>query len=170
MFWTRNKTSLALFMLLSPFGVLACSAPPPADTSEADIQAIRAIVDNFDAAVTAGDHEALAELYDDDAIRMPAEAPPQIGKAAIREWFRLEAEQYVIEVDNVVRDAQVFGDWGYMWGDATGLLTPRDGGEPIAIDSKWMAVTRRQADGSWKTYRDIYNANNPPPPPTGGQS
>jgi uncharacterized protein (TIGR02246 family) len=168
MFWARKGTSVVL--LLSFLGVVACSGPPPADTSEADIQAIRAIVDDFDIAVIAGDYEAVAELYDENAIRMPAEAPPQIGKAAIREWFRLEAEQYVIEIDNVVRDAQVFGDWGYMWGDATGLLTPRDGSEPITVDSKWMAVNRRQADGSWKTYRDIYNANNPPPPPPGGQS
>lgn len=138
------------------------SPPPPVDTTEADIQAITAIVDDFDVAINAGDAEALAELYDEAAIRMPAEAPPQVGRAAILEWFRSEAEMFEIQIDNVVRDAQVFGDWGYSWGDAIGILTPRDGSEPRVINSKWMAVTRRQADGSWKTYRDIYNTNLPP--------
>jgi ketosteroid isomerase-like protein len=53
----------------------------------------------------------------------------------------------------------VFGDWGYMWGDAEGLITPGDGSEPTGVSSKWMAVVQRQPDGSWKTYRDIYNSN-----------
>ncbi len=164
------KKTGSLALLLTAAGVLACGTPPAADTSEADILAIRAIVDDFDIAVNAGDYEALAELYDEDAIRMPAEAPPQIGKEAIREWFRLEAEGDVVQIDNVVRDAQAFGDWGYMWGDATGLLTPRDGSEPRVVHAKWMSVVRRQADGSWKTYRDIYNTNEPTPAPTGGES
>ena len=142
---------------------MGCSEPPPADTSAADIQALRALVDSFDEAMNAGDYETAAQLYDEDAIRMPAEAPPQIGRAAILEWFRAERDQYVVEIDNVVRDAQVFGDWGYSWGDATGTLTPRECGNPMVVDSKWMAVSRRQSDGSWKTYRDIYNSNVPLP-------
>ena len=142
---------------------LGCSQPPVVDTTEADVQAIRSIVDAFDVAIIAGDFEALAELYDEDGIRMPADAPPQIGRAAIREWFRGEAEQNQIEIDNVVVDAQVFGDWGYSWGTSSGLLTPRNGDAPMVIDSKWLAVTRRQADGSWKTYRDIFNRNAPTP-------
>jgi uncharacterized protein (TIGR02246 family) len=123
------------------------------------LAAIRTIVDDFDAAFNAGDYDALAELYDEDAIRMPNEAPAQVGRESIREWFRQEMEAAEREIDNVVRDAQVFGDWGYMWGDAEGLLTPRDGGEPTVVDSKWMSVVRRQPDGSWKTYRDIYNSS-----------
>ena len=161
MLCSKKTTSFPVCLFL--VGILGCAEPPAADTSEADIQAIRAIVDNFDAAAAVGDYNALAELYDVDAIRMPAEAPPQIGQEAIREWFRLEADGEETEIDNVVRDVQVFGDWGYMWGDATGFVTPREGGEPTPVEAKWMAVVRRQADGSWKTYRDIYNANNPPP-------
>lgn len=140
-----------------------CTQPPPSDTTAADLQAIRAIVDDFDAAINAGDFQAVADLYDQDAIRMPNNAPSQIGGPAILEWFRTEAEQYQVEIDNVVRDAQVFGDWGYSWGDTSGRLIPRDGGEPREIESKWMAVTKRQSDGSWKTYRDIYNSSIPVP-------
>ncbi|MGD2121643.1 MAG: DUF4440 domain-containing protein, partial [Gemmatimonadota bacterium] len=139
-----KKKWICIVFSLFLVGGFACSEPPSPDTSEADLQAIRAITDNFDVAVNADDYNALAELYDDDAIRMPAGAPPQIGKEAIREWFRLEAAARAIEIDNVVRDAQVFGDWGYAWGDATGLVSPRDGSDPQAADSKWMSVVRRQ--------------------------
>ncbi|MGD2124391.1 MAG: SgcJ/EcaC family oxidoreductase [Gemmatimonadota bacterium] len=165
-----KKKWICIVFSLFLVGVFACSEPPSPDTSEADLQAIRAITDNFDVAVNADDYRALAELYDDDAVRMPNEAPPQIGKDAIREWFRLEGEQYLREIDNVVRDVQVFGDWGYMWGDTSGLLTPMNGGEPITVDSKWMSVVRRQPDGSWKVYRDIYNSNSPPTISEGSES
>jgi uncharacterized protein (TIGR02246 family) len=151
--------SLSWTICISVFWAFGCNQAPEVDTSEADIQAIRAIVDAFDAAMNAADFGAQAELYDESAVRMPADAPAQIGKSNIREWFRLEAEQSVVNIDNVIRDVQVFGDWGYMWGDATGTLTPRDGGDPTFVDSKWMAVVRRQPDGSWKTFRDIYNSN-----------
>ena len=157
MAYLHQVPPLALFLCFLP--ILGCAQPPPPDTSEADIQAIRVIVDEFDAAFNAGDSDALAELYDENAIRMPNEAPAQVGRASIREWFRQETEGAERQIDNVVRDAQVFGDWGYMWGDAEGILTPRDGGEPTVIDSKWISVVRRQPDGSWKTYRDIYNSN-----------
>jgi len=153
----RKVTAPTVILFLLP--ILGCSQPPPPDTSEADIQAIRAIVDDFDAAFNAGDYDALAELYDENAIRMPNEAPPQVGRESIREWFRQEIEEAEREIDNTVRDAQVFGDWGYMWGDAEGSFTTVDGGETTVVDSKWMSVVRRQPDGSWKTYRDIYNTN-----------
>lgn len=148
---------LALLVLT----VSACSQPPGTGGSEADISAIRSIVDQFDEAFNAGDYEALAQLYHEDAIRMPADAPAQVGQSAIREWFRAEVEHAEGEIDNVVRDAQVMGDWGYCWGDATGTLTARDGSGTRVIDSKWMSVSRRTADGSWKVYRDIYNGNDP---------
>ena len=161
-----GRVSFWGFALAATF-LLACSQPPAADTTEADVAAIRAIVDRFDEAMNAGDYEALAELYAEDAIRMPANAPPQIGRDAIREWFRLEMEQSDTQIDNVVRDARVFGDWGYCWGDATGTDTPKAGGDEILIDSKWMSVSRRMPDGSWKVYRDIFNANGPAPSPEG---
>jgi uncharacterized protein (TIGR02246 family) len=154
----RNLLWVLAFLAMA---VAACTQPPAAGNVEADVRAIQAITDRFDEAVNAGDYEALALLYHEDAMRMPADAPPQIGQAAIREWFRTEAEQFRIEIDNVVREAQVFGDWGYCWGDATGTLTARDESGTRVIDSKWMSVSRRMADGSWKVYRDIYNANDP---------
>jgi len=155
--------SLVWALPLSILLTSGCEQPPEPDTSGADVQAIRAIVDNFDAAMNSADFEAQAELYDENAIRMPANAPAQVGKSNIREWFRLEAERSVVDIDNNVRDVQVFGDWGYMWGDATGVITPRDGSDPTLVESKWMSVVRRQPDGTWKTYRDIYNTNLPLP-------
>lgn len=148
--------------LVVPSLVLAaCGPAPQVETSEADVEAFQAHLDAFDAAVNVGDYEALAGLYDEAAIRMPDQAPAQVGNAAIREWFRLDAEQRDVEIDNVMRGAEVFGDWGFMWGDATGTRTPRDGSEATTIQSKWMAVMRRQPDGTWKTYRDIYNSDLP---------
>jgi ketosteroid isomerase-like protein len=36
------------------------------------------------------------------------------------------------------------------------------GGRPISIDGKYMTILERQADGSWKIHRDIFNSNTAP--------
>ena len=66
----RSSCVLAVCMFAG-----GCAQPPPADTSEADLNAIRAMVDRFDEAENVGDFVALAGLYDENAIRMPADAP-----------------------------------------------------------------------------------------------
>lgn len=40
--------------------------------------------------------------------------------------------------------------------------TPVAGGETVETDGKYMTIFKRQADGSWKIYRDIFNSNVPP--------
>jgi uncharacterized protein (TIGR02246 family) len=159
-------------ILLSILVVVGCSPaaetqPGLSETIEADVAAVRAITDRFDEALNVGDYEALAALYHEDAMRMPAEAPAQIGQEAIREWFRLEVEQFDVQIDNVVRETQIVGDWAFSWGDGVGTLTARDGSGTRTIDSKWMSVAKRDEDGTWKAYWDIYNSNVPLEPPQG---
>ena len=113
---------------------------------EADITAIKGMLDQFDALLNAGEPEKLVSLnYAENAVRMPADESMLRGKEAILE------------------DVQVDGDLAFMRGVNTGSLIPKDGGEPIPAIGKWMAVYKRQADGSWKVIADIYNRDNPLP-------
>ena len=162
-----------LFMIL-PLVFLLCFtfncqkaeevAEEPAVDIEADIAAIKALLDDFDVAVNAGDSEGLvAKNYAEDAVRMPFDEPMLRGKAAILAWFKKGAEQYTWQLDNVAEDIQVDGDLAYTRGTASGTRTLKAGGESFNIQSKWMAVYKRQADGSWKVIADIFNRDNPPP-------
>jgi uncharacterized protein (TIGR02246 family) len=139
-------------------------AEEPAVDVEADITAIKGMLDQFDTLLNAGEPERLVSLnYAEDAVRMPPDEPMVKGKAAILEWFKQEAEQYTLQIDNAPEEAQVDGDLAFMRGTFSGTITPKTGGESIPALGKWMAVYERQADGSWKVIADIFNRDNPTP-------
>ena len=54
------------------------------------------------------------------------------------------------------------GDQAVARGTYAATVTPKDGSEEIFIDGKYMTLLKRQPDGSWKIFRDIYNSNMPP--------
>ncbi len=49
------------------------------------------------------------------------------------------------------------GDWEVSRGNYTAELISQ--GNEIEADGKFMTIFRRQEDGSWKIYRDIFNSN-----------
>jgi len=55
-------------------------------------------------------------------------------------------------------------EWAFERGTYTITLTPKTGGDPIRDVGKYITLYQRQADGSWRMARDIWNSNNPPPP------
>jgi ketosteroid isomerase-like protein len=131
---------------------------------DADITAIQGLLDEFDESLSVGDPERLVSIYyAEDAVRMPPDIPMLRGKAAILERFKKRAALYTYQIDNVAKDVYVDGDLAFMRGTNTGTFTPKAGGEPIPAIGKWLAVFKRQVDGSWKCICDIYNRDNPLP-------
>ena len=63
-------------------------AQTPRTCLEANEGEVLAFIDRWHAAITAGRPDAVAELYADDAVLLPAESEtPRKGKAAIRAYF-----------------------------------------------------------------------------------
>ena len=57
----------------------------------------------------------------------------------------------------------VAADWAFTRGTYSSTFTPRAGGEPVQENGKSLWILERQADGSWKYARAIWNSDNPPP-------
>jgi ketosteroid isomerase-like protein len=69
-------------------------------------------------------------------------------------------EQYdLLTEEGVVQDVRVSGDLGFARGMDTGTASPKDGGDPIEVNTKWVAIYERQADGSWLCICEIGNSN-----------
>lgn len=49
------------------------------------------------------------------------------------------------------------GDWAFSRGNYTATQTVQ--GNTVEVDGKFMTIFRRQDDGQWKIYRDIFNSN-----------
>jgi len=133
------------------------------DTTEADVAAIEGLVDELVRVALAGDAEAFAALYADDAIMMAPESPDVVGIEALRSWMEEGFAAFSVDAfDMVSEETVVSGDWAYDRGTITETLTPTGSEESMALAFRYMMVLQRQAAGSWKIARFIANSNTPP--------
>lgn len=139
-------------MLLLLAGLLAGCGARPSPAEAGAREAIEAAVGRYVAASNAGDVEALADLYADDAVLLPPDHEPVRGRQAIGAyWSRgtdegLEVTTLAVEVD---------GALGYLVGR---YRLPATDEEP-ADSGKYVMCLKRQRDGSWKLTADIWNQN-----------
>ena len=131
---------------------------------------IAAIDKKFMEDVNWGNAAAGAAAYTDDAILMPPNHSPVEGKQAIEKYLaeigsQLQASNFqlsILEVD-------VQGDTTIVRGTYSSSFTVPGTDAPMEDQGKTLNVWKRQADGSWKLHRDIWNSNMPIPvsPQTG---
>jgi len=163
------KLNVTLTVLLAVVLVLTACAPrepePAAEaTAGAEFEAaMNSLRDAYVAAANAGDAAGLANLFTDDAVQMEPNRPVVAGKEAIQSRFQEMYQTYSENLAVSVDERAVAGDWGYGRGSYTLTLTPKAGGNPIEDIGKWLNVVQRQADGSWKIARHIWNSNKPLP-------
>ncbi len=140
--------------------VLACQ-PVPAKLSEADIAAIRAAVTSFAENALARRDSANAAQYAENAVFMAPNQPAVEGRAAIREWFKAFPPLSAFSLTATEIDGR--GDVAYERGSYT-MTIAAAGKTPAWEDhGKYLAVRRRQADGSWLMTADIFNSDVPLP-------
>jgi uncharacterized protein (TIGR02246 family) len=134
-----------------------------ADPGEAR-QAIEAANAKFVEAVKRGDTTAaVAENYADDAVVMSPGSEAWRGKDAVQRGFAgmarsMTVKDFTLKTDDVM----AAGDLAVESGSYEMTIQPR-GGREMKDKGKFVVVWKRQADGSWKIVRDVYNSDVPPP-------
>ena len=122
-----------------------------------DEQAIRALVDEWQRATTAGDNERVLRLMADDALFLtPGQEP--FGKEA----FASASQQREVHVEghSEILELEVAGRWAWMRTRIEVTMTPPDG-EPSKRAGYTLTVLRKEPEGRWVLARD---ANLLPPP------
>lgn len=138
-------------------------APAPADTA-ADVAAIRQVNPAWFGAYKAGDADALAALYAEDATLLAPGSPPVHGRAAIHEYFVKDtaamAAGGLTDNQGPSSDVGVSGDVG--WESGTFTVTDQAG---AAVDAgKYLTVYERKG-GKWMIIRDTWNSDAAPAAP-----
>ena len=108
-------------------------------------------------AFNAANVQALSTLYADDAIALPTDRAPEVGREAILQDFKDLFSQFTATQTATILGVEVQGDIGVAYGTWTVRSAPKAGGEEQIENGKWMEVHKRQADGSWKVWRWIWN-------------
>jgi len=152
----RPSTCLVCVTLL-----VACTQLPDRAATDADaVAGIREHNVAVEHALTDGDIDALMAEIVDDAVWMPPDQAPIVGKPAIRSFYEALFEQVTLagtlSPDN--QELQIFGDWAVLRGVLVGTVTPKAGGEPKPFANKFVNVLRREPDGAWKHVWDVWNA------------
>jgi uncharacterized protein (TIGR02246 family) len=129
------------------------------DDSAATKVAVEGIWKEYSASLNAGDLDRWLALWTEDGVQMPPGEPSVAGKERIRTRNRAFLERFTFDISITNEEVQTSGDWGYARGVYQARLTPKAGGKPLPIDGKYMTIMVRQADGSWKIHRDIFNSN-----------
>lgn len=134
----------------------ACQPPGPATLSQEDIAGIEATSQAWMEAVSAGDWAALSATYTEDAVLLPPNEPAVPGRSDIEAWF--EALPPVSDFNLETVEIEGLGDVAFVRGSYTLTMTP-EGMDAVADTGKYLEVWRKQADGSWLIYRDIFSSN-----------
>lgn len=132
--------------------------------SEADSfrVAVEEIFDTYSSANMKKDVDTWIALWDDEGIKMSPNRLAINGKFAIEEMKRKKSQNPDDMTQSIeLEDAQVSGsgDFGFAHGTFTTTVKPKGGGETKHKEGKFLTIFKKQADGSWKIYRDAVSLN-----------
>jgi len=142
----RLLTLVPLFLI-----VTGCNQSPPS----ADSSVITSRSDAWEAALNAGDIDALVDLYASDARLLPPNGKIKSGSAAVRAEFGAMIDAG-LNANLTSIEAKVSGDIGYNVGTYTLML-----GDTQVDAGKYMETWRRGEDGQWRYSNDIWNSDMP---------
>jgi uncharacterized protein (TIGR02246 family) len=127
----------------------------------ADMEAINQLHQRDMEASKKWDVETLVSLWADDIVSIPQDGQPLIGKEANRNSLlklrEASSDIDIVEYNLSFNEVKVVGDWAFEWGTFSGTIRLKDGGEPSQSSGKLFRVLKRDADGSWKIARTMYN-------------
>ena len=111
----------------------------------------------FSEAFARGDAKALAGMYTPDAIAFPPDSEMIRGNEAIGNFWKTTRDSGVQSATLTTVDVGRSGDVAYEVGKVSLSIQPV-GKEPTTAAAKYVVVWKRQAGGSWKLHRDIWNS------------
>ena len=122
----------------------------------ADVAGIEKAFQQDIAATVSRDPVALTDLWTDDAVRMGADPPAEVGKQAIRESNERQTANKGFKVLSYVpetKDLTLFDGWAVVWRHYTASFVASPGGEPTRVRGTVLGVLKKLPDGSWKAFR-----------------
>jgi ketosteroid isomerase-like protein len=117
----------------------------------------------YEKAINSNNTDLVMAMYDKDAEVLQPDGAIVTGHKNIRKWVDDYFKAYETVWKKVPTNNFVLGEYGFDEGHDTAVDTPRSGrGKPIHYDCKGILIYKRQADGEWRIFRDIWNNNTKP--------
>ncbi len=152
-----------LVMTVALAASISAQSPAKSAQSPAKDPAIVAVADAYSKASIAGDSNAIAALYTEDAVELPPNHPPVKGRAAIQAYYaELMGTAKMTAFTLTHWEARASGDVAYDVGGYAQTLSPKQG---VAMkDTGKFSVILKKVGNEWKVAYAIYNSDQPAPP------
>ena len=156
-----KKQRLIIPVLLIIVGILfGCTQKTTDADVEADIAAIKQVLDRYLLAVNTNDMDLFMTCWTDDARRLEADWNIIVGKEKIKERFKPFFDHLNMDIAFYSEiEVEVADDLGFSIGNVIVESVPLEGGPTSLLDFKVTTIFKRQADGSWKMYIDHTSPN-----------
>lgn len=117
---------------------------------------------NYVNAINSNKTNRVMACYDKGAVVMQPDGPLVTGRGPIRKWVAGYFKAFKTHWIKKSKVMWVAGDYGFDQGVDTAADKPRDGGPIQRYTVKGILIYKRQKNGEFKVYRDIWNNNSPP--------
>jgi len=155
----RFSTHALLFVLGLSLALLSCAQPP---SEESVRQAISDVRTKYMEAYNRGDAASVVAFFTEDAKLLPPDTTMVSGKQGIQAFYAPVGAGVSSGLTLESMELQHGGDLAYDMGTYSVKIQPA-GGQLMEEKGKYVAILRRQADGSWKLTTSIWNHNMPMP-------
>lgn len=151
--YVQQVILIAIAIVLS-LTVFSASAQAACDS---DYEKIKAVFEEvYPKNVREKDLESYGEMYTEDALWMPPNAPNRKGKTAIIEGFAATVANQDIDPTFTAEEIQVMGDFGYVIGTSVATVFPHDNQPKKTVTFGALWLMEKQKD-EWKISRQIWN-------------
>jgi len=143
--------------------LLLAACPPGATSTDtaADEQAIRALVDSWNAAIVSQNDSLIGSLYADDGSVMAPGMRKVAGRAAVRAFWAgiwgMKPSLAMVPVSVTISGDLAVEEATFVWSVTGAAGEQTEEGKSIVV---W-----RRAGNSWQVVQDIWNADHPPVAP-----
>ena len=147
------------FVRLAIFVVaLLCALPAGGAAFASDeTAAVDAVRRDFNAAFNANDAAAIGRLFDAEGMLLPPGMPAVAGAEKITARYVGHFAKTRSQFELKPGDIRICEGWAFMNVEFARTDSPKAGGNAASVEGHCLMVLRKQADGSWKIFRDIWN-------------
>jgi uncharacterized protein (TIGR02246 family) len=124
-----------------------------------DVDAVNAVSEAEAEAISSADEDAMVRLFTEDCVLLPPDAAQLDGHQGVRDWLSGLTSEFEVSGGYSDTEVEIAGDTAIQRYYGELRLTPREGGDQVVVSAKGLHVMKRQADGSWKIWQDIWNLN-----------
>lgn len=157
------RTALIALVLSALLLPITAQAAKPA-SEDAVKTAVTQQLNHYEAALNASDVDGVMTLYADDAVFMPQNSLPAVGRKAVREAYRQVFDAIKLDVRFTIDEIRPLSrDWVFARTRSNGTVKILNGDQQTSTEgNQEIFLLHRETDGQWRFARYIFSTTNPP--------